>query len=95
MRTSSPVPASCPADGAQIIAGDGGARFAHTALADGDELDVGDLTLRALATPGHTFEHLSYLLLDGPRRSRCSPAGRCWSVPRAAPIWPAPSTPTS
>jgi hydroxyacylglutathione hydrolase len=53
------------ADGAQIIAGDGGRAFAHTALADGDELGVGDLTLRALATPGHTFEHLSYLLLDG------------------------------
>jgi hydroxyacylglutathione hydrolase len=54
-------------DGAQIIAGDGGREFPHTALADEDELTVGDLTLRALATPGHTFEHLSYLLLDGPR----------------------------
>ncbi|MGH9179952.1 MAG: MBL fold metallo-hydrolase [Acidimicrobiales bacterium] len=36
-------------------------------LADGDELDLGGLTLRALATPGHTPEHLAYLLLDGPR----------------------------
>jgi hydroxyacylglutathione hydrolase len=55
------------ADGAQIIAGDGGRTFTHTTLADGDELGVDDLTLRALATPGHTFEHLSYLLLDGAR----------------------------
>jgi glyoxylase-like metal-dependent hydrolase (beta-lactamase superfamily II) len=52
-------------DGAQIVAGDGGREFAHTALADADELDLSGLTLRALATPGHTFEHLSYLLLDG------------------------------
>jgi hydroxyacylglutathione hydrolase len=52
-------------DGAQIIAGDGGRAFTHATLADGEELGVGDLTLRALATPGHTFEHLSYLLLDG------------------------------
>jgi len=53
------------ADGARIIAGGGGREFAHTALADADELDLSGLTLRALATPGHTFEHLSYLLLDG------------------------------
>ena len=54
-------------DGAQIVAGDGGREFAHTALADAEVLDLGGLTLRALATPGHTFEHLSYLLLDGSR----------------------------
>src|SRR5260370_19910219 len=34
-------------------------------LADGDEADLGGLTLRAWATPGHTAEHLAYLLLDG------------------------------
>jgi len=34
-------------------------------LAGGDELDLGGLTLRALATPGHTPEHLAYLLVDG------------------------------
>jgi hydroxyacylglutathione hydrolase len=54
-------------DGAQIVAGIGGREFAHTAVADDDELALGGLTLRALATPGHTFEHLSYLLLDGSR----------------------------
>jgi len=30
----------------------------------GDELDLGGLRLRALGTPGHTDEHLSFLLLD-------------------------------
>src|SRR3989441_1375492 len=34
-------------------------------LEDGEEVDLGGLTLRALATPGHTPEHLAYLLLDG------------------------------
>jgi hydroxyacylglutathione hydrolase len=39
----------------------------YQGLADGEELDLGGLKLRALATPGHTPEHLSYLLLDGSR----------------------------
>ncbi|HKV29501.1 MAG TPA: rhodanese-like domain-containing protein [Candidatus Dormibacteraeota bacterium] len=39
---------------------------AHRGLKNGDEVDLGaGLRLRALATPGHTPEHLSYLLLDG------------------------------
>ncbi|MFF0133428.1 rhodanese-like domain-containing protein [Streptomyces mirabilis] len=56
------------ADGATVLASAAGRRaFPHTALADGDETDLGGLTLRALATPGHTDEHLSFLLLDGPQ----------------------------
>jgi hydroxyacylglutathione hydrolase len=39
--------------------------FPHEPLRAGQELDLGGLTLRALATPGHTPEHLAYLLLDG------------------------------
>jgi len=55
-------------DGAAVLASAAGHReFPHAPLADGDEADLGGLTLRALATPGHTDEHLSYLLLDGPR----------------------------
>jgi glyoxylase-like metal-dependent hydrolase (beta-lactamase superfamily II) len=36
----------------------------YQGLADGDEVDLGRLRLRALATPGHTPEHLAYLILD-------------------------------
>ncbi|MFF7641529.1 rhodanese-like domain-containing protein [Streptomyces canus] len=55
-------------DGALVLASATGHRvFPHSALADGDETDLGGLTLRALATPGHTDEHLSFLLLDGAR----------------------------
>jgi hydroxyacylglutathione hydrolase len=55
-------------DGAQVLAPAAGRRaFDHRGLADGDEVDLGGLTLRAWATPGHTAEHLAYLLLDGPR----------------------------
>ncbi len=52
--------------GARILASAAGQRaFDHVRLADGDEVDLGGLTLRVLATPGHTPEHLSFLLLDG------------------------------
>jgi glyoxylase-like metal-dependent hydrolase (beta-lactamase superfamily II)/rhodanese-related sulfurtransferase len=55
-------------DGAAVLASAAGHRaFPHRGLADGDEIDLGGLTLRALATPGHTDEHLSFLLLDGAR----------------------------
>lgn len=56
------------ARGAQVLASAAGRiEFPHRGLGDGDEVDLGGLTLRALATPGHTPEHLSYLLLDGAR----------------------------
>jgi hydroxyacylglutathione hydrolase len=54
--------------GAQVLAAvAGGIEFPHRGLADGEEVDLGGLRLRALATPGHTPEHLCYLLLDGSR----------------------------
>jgi len=54
--------------GALILASAAGQRtFEHQRIADGDEADLGGLRLRALATPGHTPEHLSFLLLDGDR----------------------------
>jgi hydroxyacylglutathione hydrolase len=54
--------------GTTVLASAAGDReFAHTALHDGDEVDLGGLRLRALLTPGHTHEHLAFLLLDGDR----------------------------
>jgi hydroxyacylglutathione hydrolase len=53
-------------DGATILASAAGERrFDHRELRDGDEVDLGGLTLQALATPGHTDEHVSYLVRDG------------------------------
>jgi hydroxyacylglutathione hydrolase len=54
--------------GAQLLVpGEGGHAFPVRGLADGEEVDLGGLTLRALATPGHTPEHLAYLLEDDAR----------------------------
>jgi hydroxyacylglutathione hydrolase len=41
--------------------------FAHRGLGDGEEVELGGLSLRTLATPGHAPEHVSYLLLDAGR----------------------------
>jgi hydroxyacylglutathione hydrolase len=43
----------------------GGIEWPHRGFDHGDELDVGGLVLQAVATPGHTPEHLSWLLRDG------------------------------
>lgn len=52
-------------EGATILAPEVGPRgFAHTALNDGDTVTAGAFALQAMATPGHSPEHLSYLLLD-------------------------------
>jgi hydroxyacylglutathione hydrolase len=54
--------------GAAVLASAAGRRaFDHIGLGDGDELDLGGLRLQALATPGHTGEHLAFLLSDGDR----------------------------
>ncbi|MBT2596405.1 rhodanese-like domain-containing protein [Arthrobacter sp. ISL-72] len=53
-------------EGATVLAPEAGPRgFAPTGLTDGDQIHLGAYTLQALATPGHSPEHLSYLLLDG------------------------------
>ncbi len=38
--------------------------FDHLGLAEDDEITVGDATLRAMETPGHTREHTSYLVYE-------------------------------
>jgi hydroxyacylglutathione hydrolase len=54
--------------GATILAPRGGdLAFPHRPLEHDEEYDLGGLSLRGVGTPGHTPEHLSYLLLDGER----------------------------
>jgi len=53
------------ATGAEIAAPAGGRyEFDHRPIGEGDEVRVGDVRLVALETPGHTPEHLAYLLYD-------------------------------
>lgn len=55
-------------DGATVLASRAGDRlFPHRGLEDGDEVDLGGLRLRTLATPGHTHEHIAFELLDDRR----------------------------
>jgi glyoxylase-like metal-dependent hydrolase (beta-lactamase superfamily II) len=42
-------------------------RYEFTPLADGQALRLGQLEVRAVATPGHTPEHVAYLVTDAAR----------------------------
>jgi len=54
------------ATGAELVVPAQGAyEFPHRPAADGHEVRIGDLRLVALATPGHTPEHLAWLLYQG------------------------------
>jgi hydroxyacylglutathione hydrolase len=54
------------AQGAELLAPAGSDLvFSHRPLRDEEEMDLGGLTLQVIATPGHTPEHLSYLMVDG------------------------------
>lgn len=54
------------ATGAELVVpAQGGYRFPHRPAADGHQVRIGDLRLVALATPGHTPEHLAWLLYQG------------------------------
>src|SRR4030095_11023211 len=57
------------ATGAEIWGpAEAGDEFGYRPVEDGTEIPFGDATLRGLATPGHTPEHLAYLLRDGSER---------------------------
>ena len=54
--------------GATVVApAAGGLQFPARGLEHGESLDLGGLHLRGLATPGHTPEHLSYVLEESGR----------------------------
>lgn len=53
------------AAGAEIIApAASGLAFPHRPVSDGDEVRVGEARMRAIAAPGHTYEHTAYLAID-------------------------------
>lgn len=59
------------ATGAQILLSDEGGpdwlyQYDHTALKDGQTFMVGNLKFQVMHTPGHTPEHISFLLTDVP-----------------------------
>ena len=45
------------------------AAFPHTALRDGDEVKIGAVRIRALATPGHTPEGMCFVITDEEKSS--------------------------
>src|SRR5476651_92176 len=54
--------------GAEIVIGAAaGVQFAHRGVHDGDVLRIGDVELRAMETPGHTPESISWLVVDDGR----------------------------
>jgi len=44
-----------------------GVEFEHVALGDGEEVELGNATVRALATPGHAAAHHAYAVTDHTR----------------------------
>jgi hydroxyacylglutathione hydrolase len=56
------------ATGAEVVAPARGAyQFLYHGMAEGDEIELGGVVLRAIATPGHTPEHLAYLVAESGR----------------------------
>ena len=54
--------------GAQyVLHADSGAHFDFSAVQEGDELAMGNVSIRVLHTPGHTPEHISLLVTDKTR----------------------------
>lgn len=54
--------------GAKIYAPkSGNCQFDHIALSEGDSFEIEDMELRVLDTPGHTPEHLVYVVVDHSR----------------------------
>ncbi len=42
-----------------------GSKYDHVLLNDGDEFKIGNIIFKAMHSPGHTPEHISYLVADG------------------------------
>ena len=54
---------------AYLVNGADAVDFERVEIADGGTVQVGRLTVKAVATPGHTHHHLSYVVTDGPEQA--------------------------
>ncbi|MCO4254599.1 MBL fold metallo-hydrolase [Pseudarthrobacter cellobiosi] len=52
-----------------LVNADDDVAFERTPIADGGTVQVGRLTVQAVATPGHTHHHLSYVVSDGEQQA--------------------------
>jgi hydroxyacylglutathione hydrolase len=50
-----------------LASAEAGHIFPHRAVRDGDEVRIGELLVQVLSTPGHTPEHVSYVVVDTAR----------------------------
>jgi hydroxyacylglutathione hydrolase len=48
-----------------MVSADDAVAFERESVRDGDVVPLGSMRLRVVATPGHTFTHLAYVLEDG------------------------------
>ena len=56
------------ATGAKVhVSKDADVEYEHEALEEGDAIEVGEVRIRTIATPGHRPEHLSFAVEDGSR----------------------------
>lgn len=56
------------ATGAKVhVSKDAGVEYEHETLEEGDVVEVGEVRIRVIATPGHRPEHLSFVIEDGSR----------------------------
>lgn len=52
-----------------VVPASGGSKFEHMGVAEGDSFDIDHLKVSVLETPGHTPEHISYVVVDTSRGS--------------------------
>lgn len=50
-----------------VASAEAGLAFPYRAVREGDEIRIGELLIRVLFTPGHTPEHVSYVVVDTAR----------------------------
>ncbi len=55
--------------GAYVMSADEEMFVETVGVRDGDELSIGELTIRAVHTPGHTPTHMSYVVTDGDQQA--------------------------